>query len=144
MCGREALALGFHRAEGKQREPHISSGARRLAQVTAGQLQLSLWGREGLSKQEVHHPDADVSLISAKPFRASFSQNIPPQLGGTKMDSASSLPNRYAPEKEKRQREAGRWRGGKEQKMETEKKTREREMGGQGHAAGRRKRRAGT
>jgi len=28
--------------------------------------------REGLSKQEVHHPDADVSLISAKPFWASF------------------------------------------------------------------------
>lgn len=99
MQKREALALGFPRAEGKRWGPHVSSGARRLAQATAGQFQLSLWGREGLSKQEVHHPDADVSLISAKPFWAPFPQNIPPQLWGMKIHSASSLPNHHAPEK---------------------------------------------
>lgn len=54
----------------------LGFGARRLAQATAGQAQLSLPRGEELCKQEVHCPDADVPLIRAESSGVSFSQRV--------------------------------------------------------------------
>lgn len=116
MQKREALALGFQRAEGKRWGPHVNSGARRLAQATAGQFQLSLWGRKGLSKQEVHHPDSDVSLISAKPFWASSPKHSTTAL---RYKNEFCIFFTQLPCARGKDREAGRRRRGKEQRIGT-------------------------
>ena len=54
----------------------LGFGARRLAQTTAGQAQLSLPRGGELCKQEVHCPDADVPLIRAESSEVSFSQTV--------------------------------------------------------------------
>lgn len=131
MQKREALALGFQRAEGKRWGPHVSSGARRLAQTTAGQFQRSLQGREGLSKQEVHHPDVDVSLISAKPSWASFPKTFHHSSLYMKTNSASSLPNHHVLEEKTKRSGKKKERQGTKDRNTRKKSELERETGRQ-------------